>query len=133
MCSYSVTGFVSHACANTGRFFLRTWGWGEPSSSGVRWRCTSFFCGLAGGVQENYTQTLGVSLKSWLLPSLSGIGQGLSESISPIAVWPEKLYFAKGYFSKGSDIARHFLREGSKEEKSLLWNYRFKEYAEHSF
>lgn len=86
MCPYFVTGLVSSACADAGRLFLGIRGWGESSSSGVTWRYTSSFYGLARGLQENYTQILGVSLPSGMQPSLSDVGQGLSENISPTAV-----------------------------------------------
>lgn len=71
---FSVTGPVCYACANRGKFFLRTWGWGwsgwgESASSGVR--CTSCFNGLARGIQESYTQIPGTSLKSWVQLPLS--------------------------------------------------------------
>lgn len=38
-------------------------GRGKPGSSGERWRYTSCFYGLAGGVQKHHTQISGASLK----------------------------------------------------------------------
>lgn len=71
ICSYFVARLVSYACATTGRFFLATQGRSggrgggvESPSSGVRWRCTSCYCGLARGVHEDYTRISGASLKS---------------------------------------------------------------------
>lgn len=46
--------------------------------------------------------------ESWAQPSLSDTGQGLHEKIGPMAFRPGELYFAKCYFSKGNDTARHF-------------------------
>lgn len=50
-------------------------------------------------------------LKSWGKPPLSDIGQGLPDyqrKSGLTAFWLGKFYFAKCYFSKGNDIARHF-------------------------
>ena len=90
-----------------GRLFLRTWGEVEVSF---------LFLWFGKRRSGELDPEVGVSLKSWTQPSLSDIGQGLRETISLTAVWPEKLSFCWCYFSKGSDIARHFLREGSKAE-----------------